>query len=1690
MPGRPWTLLPTPGAVRQQGVIAPFSRLYGSRRRAGTDVFFMQKEEEKMKKRVISLLLALVLAVSLLPTAAWAARKTFETYFNEVGLPATATNSTNYSGKWKVTTKDGGEVLKSGALNGSTASFTLTFTEDTHLSFEYKVSSGSDYNYFYLSKNGQELTSAGDQFGNNVGWTPYTLDVQKNDILKFGYKKTADYVAKELDDCVYLCNFTCGTPVVVTFHANGGTGDDYTQNIYGGKGTLKANTFTSSGKVFAGWATAENGTVVYPDGATIENVTSDFDLYAVWGDAYTVTFDNGGVRSTADVAQNTALGAAKMPKDPTKKGYTFEGWFNGETKLTADTVITGNVIYTAKWTPIRYTIKFDRNAADAVGSMDDISAAYDEEVKLPLCAFTRDGYTFTGWGSYKGEDKVKNLAGKDGAVVTLKASWRGLPVNVIANLNYSDAENIVRTGAVGNNYNYIVKTDGETQYSELKSPVRPGYIFDGWYDAAEGGSKISPQYKFTAEDAENGKTLYAHWTKGITVHFDGNGYKSTIADKTVKPDEVFSKLPYLSSYSYPANKTLDGWYIKNDDGSFGDAVTKDIDFSSLDEVTLIAKWRDYQYIIKYNVMYNDKSSVTGTMADQPAAFGQNVQLNKCTFTREGYDFAGWAISSYGSTVKYKNGDIINRQWDNWDSEDGEKYNLYAVWTQNVFGKAMAAIQSKLPTNNVVRTAGDLGLPTSGDGYTISYVSSNTELLSNSGMVVLPASGSATVTLTATITDTVTSKTYTKEYILTLYSATTATTEAELNAAVSKLTGNFKPVYGTDTNAITAVEKKLLDAGCEGIAVSIKEAVTDSGNYSGIDQDGTIHYYFNPGMTKYGSYFYTTFVLSKNGASVEKKWYTSIDWDKAKVREALNTVADTLTVPETATADMTLPLNANGKGWSKVAWVSNDLALKIGQASYYTSTYPITLNAAEDTTVVLTATVKCNSVDGVSVTREFACTVLGGTSTGVDYQAKLDNALSAPGLRDFVTGKKLTADENGVYAVCNDIQFPTTRDLKIDGKYTPVVITSSDPGVIEAPTTPNSARVWVYRPLPGEAAKTVTLTMKILDRPNGPQPGDDLSTMRVLASKEIKVTVQPLTQTEIDAEIALMERVKVNYWNGIRNANTDQNNVTTDLHAFQECYLGTDGSLTWAYDRKDLKNHGIVPVPLDNWYDQQIWRLFRSSNAEVITHENLLVSRREESKAVTVTSYLSSETLGKYAEKYPQNADFQKLYQQPVTVDLVVTGTQYAQGNNEGRVQAARRALAARPTVTVSFSLSGRGMGFAESDLKYAEGSTVYDVFSDLLAEHGYTCKRRGSYIAAITSNSGITLEEFDEGKNSGWMYRVNGELVGRYMSAQGLEDGDRIELYFTSDWTSEPGAEGWQKPGKIETIVNADGSVTKIETKSDGTVIETTTWRDGSTLTAETSPNGRVETVEKRADGTTVETVESASGEITASVSVPKSVGSTRVDIPVSKPTGSMVAVIVHPDGTEEIVKGSIVTETGVALRAEGDVRLKVIDNAKRFNDMANHWAKDAVEFASSRELFNGVGNDAFGPDRSMTRGMVSTVLARLAGADTAGGETWYAKGTVWAVENGISDGTAPEQPVTREQLAAMLYRYAGSPAVSGELGFDDADSISAWARDAVRWCVDNGILNGVGGNRMTPQDLARRGQVAAMLMRFLQATV
>ena len=122
-----------------------------------------------------------------------------------------------------------------------------------------------------------------------------------------------------------------------------------------------------------------------------------------------------------------------------------------------------------------------------------------------------------------------------------------------------------------------------------------------------------------------------------------------------------------------------------------------------------------------------------------------------------------------------------------------------------------------------------------------------------------------------------------------------------------------------------------------------------------------------------------------------------------------------------------------------------------------------------------------------------------------------------------------------------------------------------------------------------------------------------------------------------------------------------------------------------------------------------------------------------------------------------------------------------------------------------------------------------------------------------------------------------------------------------------------------------------------------------------------------------------------------------------------------------------------------------------------------------------------------MTRAMVATVLARLDGADTESGLTWYEGGMSWAVTHGISDGKNPDGYITREQLASMLYRYAGRPGVTdGELRFSDAGAISGYALEAMRWAVENGILSGYGDGTLAPGGKATRAQTAAILMRYV----
>lgn len=306
-----------------------------------------------------------------------------------------------------------------------------------------------------------------------------------------------------------------------------------------------------------------------------------------------------------------------------------------------------------------------------------------------------------------------------------------------------------------------------------------------------------------------------------------------------------------------------------------------------------------------------------------------------------------------------------------------------------------------------------------------------------------------------------------------------------------------------------------------------------------------------------------------------------------------------------------------------------------------------------------------------------------------------------------------------------------------------------------------------------------------------------------------------------------------------------------------------------------------------------------------------------------------------------------------------------------------------------------------------------------------------------------------------------------------------------------------------DTVTNPDGSVTTTtKDEENGTVTEETEYTDGSVFTQVTSDDGtirseaavsekKIKDAEDKGEPAEISMPEIKAAENTGSaaeITIKLPCEETVVEIPVQDMTTGTVAVIVKEDGTEEIVKVSAVAEKGIILRVKNGDTIKIIENSRNFSDMQTHWAADAVDFASSRELFNGTDENTFSPDNSMTRGMLMTVLARLNGVDTEGGSIWYEKGLNWAIEQGISDGSNPDQEISREQLVTMLWRAAGSPQSMADMEkFSDEESVSSYASDAMKWAVSEGLITGTDNGQIIPKDDASRAQVATILMRYCE---
>ena len=222
-------------------------------------------------------------------------------------------------------------------------------------------------------------------------------------------------------------------------------------------------------------------------------------------------------------------------------------------------------------------------------------------------------------------------------------------------------------------------------------------------------------------------------------------------------------------------------------------------------------------------------------------------------------------------------------------------------------------------------------------------------------------------------------------------------------------------------------------------------------------------------------------------------------------------------------------------------------------------------------------------------------------------------------------------------------------------------------------------------------------------------------------------------------------------------------------------------------------------------------------------------------------------------------------------------------------------------------------------------------------------------------------------------------------------------------------------------------------------------------------------------------------GNGTVSVSLPNASAGAAITVTAVPDEGYELAYVTV-DG--ERISGTSFTMPDHAVTVSAVFVLKGLP----FADVsAGAWYFDAVSYVYANGLMEGVSDTAFEPGGGMTRAMVWAILARVDGVSVTG-SNWAETARSWAMAEGVSDGENASAPVTREQLVTMLWRFAGEPAVDFLFTAKDADAVSGWAYEAMRWAAAEGIIEGDENGMISPADGATRAQCAAILMRYVEA--
>ena len=420
----------------------------------------------------------------------------------------------------------------------------------------------------------------------------------------------------------------------VTFDSNTGSGTMSAQAItYDSSATLTTNTFIKTGYTFSGWNTASDGSgTAYNDDASFTMSVEGITLYAQWQiNTYTITFDTDGGSTVSAITQdyNTEV---STPSDPTKEGYTFDGW-------SADvptTIPANDTTLTALWQINTYTITFDTDGGSTVSA---ISQDYNTEVSTPSDP-TKEGYTFEGWS----DDVPTTMPAND---TTLTALWQ---INTYTITFDTDGGSEVE--------NLIVEYLDRIQLNQTTS--KEGHVFLGW----QYNQEIIDHISMPSQDIELIALFELIAETMFTITFDSNG-GNTIESIQLKFNDDIPNIATPEKTGF----TFIGWYNYLDDTLFTDTKMQS------KSINLYAKWRINTYTATFHFNNNEDIIILEFVYEQKIDFPASP-------TKIGFDFLYWSLD-YQNTLENT---IINMPAENislYAIYEARVNDLYVITTQGV-----------------------------------------------------------------------------------------------------------------------------------------------------------------------------------------------------------------------------------------------------------------------------------------------------------------------------------------------------------------------------------------------------------------------------------------------------------------------------------------------------------------------------------------------------------------------------------------------------------------------------------------------------------------------------------------------------------------------------------------------------------------------------------------------------------------------------------------------------------------------------------------------------------------------------------------------------------------------------------------------------------------------------------------------